>query len=235
MRSHGTDRRAAGDHCRTVLALTDPLPPVGAAAEELAAWAASGAMSLTGRVDGDPLGPPAGLVGAPRRPRRASSATRRAPWAASSTSTRSRCSSERAAIAGLHRRGTHQRRRRDPAAPRPGTTWIAVSLARPDDVALVPAWLELESASDDPWADIAAAAAHAVRRATLVGAGAARSGCPPRCSARRRDRPAPVRARTARCGAPARVARRASPSSSWARCGPARSAGRCSRWRGPRW
>ena len=30
--------------------------------EEVAAWAASGAMSLTGRADGPPLGPPAGLV-----------------------------------------------------------------------------------------------------------------------------------------------------------------------------
>jgi hypothetical protein len=35
----------------------------GAAASATGAWAASGAMALTGRRDGPPLGPPAPLVG----------------------------------------------------------------------------------------------------------------------------------------------------------------------------
>ncbi|MET0904140.1 MAG: CoA transferase [Acidimicrobiales bacterium] len=136
-------------------ALTDPPPPLEPDAE-LAAWAASGAMSLTGRVGQEPLGPPVGLVG------RLAALGRELRDAAQAVGGQLDVDplallGERAAIAGLHRRGSTS----VGGATRliaSGDTWIAVSLARPDDVALVPAWLELESASDDPWTDIAAAA-----------------------------------------------------------------------------
>jgi hypothetical protein len=54
--------------------------------------------------------------------------------------------------------------------------WLGVSLARPDDVAAIPAWLELDSGMvdpDDPWAVVAATVAHrptaaVVARSTLL-------------------------------------------------------------------
>ena len=51
--------------------------------------------------------------------------------------------------------------------------WIAVNLPREEDLASVPAWLEVEP-SDDPWADVVAATpsrtgAELVERATLLG------------------------------------------------------------------
>jgi CoA-transferase family III len=173
--SHGTDRRAAGDHCRTVLALTDPLPTMEPAAE-LAAWAASGAMSLTGRSDGDPLGPPRGFVSRLQALGIELCDAARAIGGHLDVQPLALLS-ERAAIAGLHRRG---------ATSVGGATrllataqgWMAISLARPDDVALVPAWLELDGPPADPWAAVASAvstrsAADLVERARLLGLPAA--------------------------------------------------------------
>jgi hypothetical protein len=144
--------------------------------EEVAAWAASGAMSLTGRPDGAALGPPGGLVA------RLAAVGRELRDAARAVDARLDVDplallAERAAITGLHRRGatsvggaTRLLRTADGA-------WIAVSLARPDDVALVPAWLEVD-VPGDPWAVIEAevgarTATAVVDRARLLGLPAA--------------------------------------------------------------
>ncbi len=104
-------------------------------------WAASGAMALTGRADRAPLGPPAPLVGmlvaaAGALARHSAAGGRQVlldPLA---------LLGERAALAGLGRRS--------PISCGGGTRllaaadgMIAVTLARPDDLTLVPAWLEL--------------------------------------------------------------------------------------------
>ncbi len=86
---------------------------------------------------------------------------------------------ERAALLGLARRGTISPGgacRLFPAAD----AWIAATLARPDDVACLPAWLGVEPGSD-PWAAVAAAvrerAGHeVVERARLLGLAAAVAG-----------------------------------------------------------
>jgi hypothetical protein len=103
-------------------------------------------MALTGRPDGPPLAPPAGLV--PRLRAIASVVDPRLdplPLLA-----------ERAAIEGLTRHGTTScggATRLLPVAD----GWIALSLARPDDVELLPAWLGIDAAAEggDPWDTIA--------------------------------------------------------------------------------
>src|SRR5262245_10147235 len=83
---------------------------------------------------------------------------------------------ERAALFRLSRRGTVAPGgacRLLPAAD----GWIAATLARPDDVACIPAWLGVEP-GDDPWAAVAAAlreraGEEAVARARLLGLAAA--------------------------------------------------------------
>jgi hypothetical protein len=109
-------------------------------------------MALTGRAEGQPLGAPGALIDLVHR----------------ATSTLNSCHEgagledvlqdglallgERAALAALTRRGpiscggsTHLVPARD--------GFMAVSLARPDDVAALPAWLRLERdlPGDDPW------------------------------------------------------------------------------------
>ncbi len=135
-------------------------------------WAASGAMALTGFADGPPLGPPAGLVGGLTHigailDRRSAQLGRRVEVEPLGLL------AERAAIAGLHRRGT--------VSCGGGTRlietadgWIAVSLARRDDIELLPAWLELDAAAEDPWDVVTRVAAgrravELVERATLLG------------------------------------------------------------------
>jgi hypothetical protein len=147
-----------------------PLVPPDLAA--VTAWAESGAMALSGRPDRAPLGPPAGLVGGIASTGRAVTelssslgATVELDWLA--------LLGERAALAGLERRG---------ATSCGGSTrllaavdgWIAVSLARPSDVELVPAWLEVGSPDGEPWPAIATAVAERasselVARAGLLG------------------------------------------------------------------
>jgi hypothetical protein len=120
-------------------------------AASLAAWAASGAMALTGRPDGPPLGPPRplvpGLLAVAERIADDSGRLGRAvqldPLA---------LLGERAALRGLRRGGTVScggHTRLLPAAD----GWLAVSLARPEDIELLPAWLQC--AVDDPWATVA--------------------------------------------------------------------------------
>lgn len=141
-------------------------------AAQVSAWAASGAMALTGRADGPALGPPEGLV--PElsaigwvledRARELGGCLQIDPVP---------LLAERAALAGLSRQGATSC---GGATRLLGTIdgWIAVALARPEDRELVPAWLERSVPVDEPWAAIAAAAAATgaralVARAVLLG------------------------------------------------------------------
>ena len=107
-------------------------------------------MALTGRAEGPPLGPPAPLV-----PRLTATARRIADDSAAMGEPVEldplALLGERAAACGLTRQGAvscggYAR------LLRAVDGWYAVSLARPDDVALVPAWLEQPGADADPWA-----------------------------------------------------------------------------------
>jgi hypothetical protein len=108
------------------------------------AWAASGAMALTGRAEGPALGAPAALVDLADQAARLTSGGLDAPLDGLALL------GERAALQGLARQGTHSAG---------GSTrllaaadgWLALSLARPDDVASLSAWLEGDISTDDPW------------------------------------------------------------------------------------
>lgn len=139
------------------------------AADPVARWAASGAMALTGRPHGPALGPPAGLVPGldavravlHERAAAIGSPVRVDPLA---------LLGERAAIAGLRRAGAISCGGASRLLPaRDG--WLAVSLARPDDVDLVPAWLERPAPPDEVW-DVVAGAVAAAPVAALVTRGA---------------------------------------------------------------
>lgn len=134
-------------------------------------WASSGAMALTGLADGPPL-VPAGST--------ASHLAQLAGVLADRTDRLGRAVAvdgpallgERAAIAGFGRRGPvtvggagHMTAAAD--------GWLAVNLARPDDLALVPAWLG-EAVDPADWPAVRAAVAvrsvaDLVARAALVG------------------------------------------------------------------
>jgi len=118
-------------------------------AEEVTAWAASGAMALTGRPHAPPLGPPAGLVSELRH------LEARLTHAAHALGGQVTVDSlgllgERAALTGLRRRGTTSCGG-STRLLRAEDGWLAVTLARPDDVELVPAWLECPAPIDDAW------------------------------------------------------------------------------------
>ena len=130
-------------HCRAVRIVPDP------EAEEVAAWAASGAMALTGRPGGPALGPPAGLV-----PKLRALGARLGEAASALGGSLAvdplALLAERAAIAGLRRRGTTSCGGASRLLPcRDG--WFVLSLARREDVALVPAWLERSDVPANPW------------------------------------------------------------------------------------
>ena len=104
------------------------------------AWAASGAMSLTGRADADPLAAPASLVPAVLAMGEELAAATALLGACVWTSIPLALLGERAATAGLTRHGGRScggATRLVPALD----GWLAVSLPRPDDVELLPAWL----------------------------------------------------------------------------------------------
>ena len=117
-------------------------PRAADTADVVARWAASGCMFLTGPPDSPGLGPPAPLV-----PRLAALAERVERGAVAvggvlRVDPLERLT-ERAGALGLSRRG----RTSCGGATRLLRTadgWIALSLARPEDVDLVPAWLESE-------------------------------------------------------------------------------------------
>jgi hypothetical protein len=119
-------------------------------------------MALTGRPDGPPLVAPDGVVDR--------IAALGHPLGVDALA----LLAERAAVAGLTRGGDRSCGRATRLVPA-SDGWIAVSLAREDDVALVPAWLGLaEQPAGDPWPVVGDAVARrpagdVVERAALVG------------------------------------------------------------------
>ncbi|MGY1940077.1 MULTISPECIES: CoA transferase [Nocardia] len=118
-------------------------------AQALAAWARSGAMALTGRPSGPPLASPGhpALVVEQALARVGAAALARTGTCADLPDVT--VLSERAAIAGFTRNapwscGGHYR------AVRAGDGFIGLSLARPADIALVPALVEADIAGN-PW------------------------------------------------------------------------------------
>lgn len=95
-------------------------------------------MTLTGRAAGPPLVAPDGLI------------DRMAGLGAPLGIDTLGLLGERAAAAGLERRGDVSCGGATRLLPtRDG--WLAVCLARPDDVTLVPAWLEVDAIEGNPW------------------------------------------------------------------------------------
>jgi hypothetical protein len=145
------------------------------------AWAASGAMALTGRADGPALGGPSTLVDlAEQAARRLTSDSTYAQVGLDLQVDGLALLGERAALQRLARNGAHSAG---------GSTrllaaadgWLALSLARSDDVASLSAWLERDISSDDPWSLVAEAVARTSvgaldERAALLGLPAAGLG-----------------------------------------------------------
>ena len=186
-------------------------PRAADTADVVARWAASGCMFLTGPPDSPGLGPPAPLV-----PELAALAehVERGAVAVGGVLRLDPLErlTERAGALGLIRRG----RTSCGGATRLLRTadgWIALSLARPDDVDLVPAWLESE-VDDAAWDAIARSVA-SKRAGRARPAAVSWSACRSRCSpaARERERP-PVtsRHRLRRFVVPSHAGRRPSPS-----------------------
>jgi crotonobetainyl-CoA:carnitine CoA-transferase CaiB-like acyl-CoA transferase len=152
---------------------------VGSDTDVVAAWAGSGAMALTGRPDGVPLGPPSRLVPG-LRDAAAAIAADSAGIGRPVTLDPLALLGERAALRGLRRGGDvscggHAR------LLRTADDWLAVSLARTDDIDLISAWLELSEPPADPWATVAARlstldASTVVERGRLLGLPVARLG-----------------------------------------------------------
>ncbi len=146
------------------------------------ASAAAGLSSLTGLADGPPVSTPGHLAACARGTIAAFRALA-GPSAAAALRTLDGAAllGERAALLALGRRGTTSAGGHCRLVPaRDG--WLAVNLPRPDDLALVPAWLECTPAAA-PWdaiLDVAAArpVALLVARARLLGLAAAAAGPP---------------------------------------------------------
>ncbi|HEY8155975.1 MAG TPA: CoA transferase [Myxococcota bacterium] len=140
-------------------------------------WARSGAMALTGRPGEAPRLAPGPLAACARDGIAALRRLAAVPLPVDLDGPA--LLGERAALLGLRRRGR--------VAPggacrllEAADNWIAVTLARPDDTALLPAWLGVADA-DDPWPAVARAlrersADEAVARARLLGLAAAVAG-----------------------------------------------------------
>lgn len=134
------------------------------------AWARSGAMALTG----DPEAPPLLVDGSLASAADAALALLRAQAGASwcGPDDGSALLGERAACSGLRRRGRVSAGGSARLLPA-DREWLAVNLARDDDRALLPAWLELD-ARELGWRDVAVRlrerpAAEWVERARLLG------------------------------------------------------------------
>ncbi len=147
-------------------------------------WARSGAMALSGLPAGTPLLAPAPLA---TRAREAGEALRALSGSeALAQLDAAALLGERAALFDLRRQGTH--------SPGGGCRlleaadgWLALNLARPDDAALLPAWLVGlgEGDASDPWAFAAERVARGsvdalVERGRLLGLPLAPASDPPR-------------------------------------------------------
>lgn len=158
-------------------ALREALGPgvdVGPLAEvdPLERWADSGAMALTGRASEAPLAPSAPVasrIDAAGQVLRSLTEELASPVEIDAPA----LLGERAAILGLRRSGEIApggRCRLLPAAD----GWIAVNLARPEDLELVPAWLGIDPPAPPGWSAVAGAIAErdaddVVERAQLLG------------------------------------------------------------------
>ncbi len=160
-------------------------------------WARSGAMALTGHAEGPPLLAPGPLASCARGAIEALRLVAGKRWPSDLDGPA--LLGERAAVFGLHRRGSIS-----PGGScrilRAADGWIAVNLARPDDVRSIPAWLG-EGDVALPWSFVAdrvalRPAAEVVERARLLGLAAAIAVdppgvAPPWCRVAERGRSAP--------------------------------------------
>lgn len=148
------------------------------AADDIASWAASGAMALTGRADGPPLVAPAGLAAAARSAAE-DVADLTGRFGARVEVDGPALLGERAALAGFGRAGSVSvggAARFEEAAD----GWVVLNLPRPEDVDALPALLELDCSPED-WAAVADAirerrAADLVDRGRLLGLAVAMPG-----------------------------------------------------------
>lgn len=146
-------------------------------------WARSGAMALTGRADGPPVVAPAALALAAQRCAQSLCARARRGGVALELDGPALLG-ERAALAGLARRGRISAGGASRLLPT-ADSWIAVSLARADDVASIPAWLEVATPeADAAWDAVAHAVAtrethDLIARARLLGLAVAEAVDPP--------------------------------------------------------
>ncbi len=125
------------------MAALGTVPRVGDDTESTAAWLGAGLAGLTGRADGPALLPSAATVEAIV-----------ALVGAAPVDEPLLLLGERAALAGRTRAGSTGcggSARLVFAAD----GWVAVNLARPEDIELLPAWLGLGADPDDPWAAVA--------------------------------------------------------------------------------
>jgi crotonobetainyl-CoA:carnitine CoA-transferase CaiB-like acyl-CoA transferase len=143
----GSPPDAARDHARALIASLGvgaevPACPEPATPAEL--WARCGAMALTGFADGPPLPAPGALA----------ACAEGALLALRALAPQAPLPSDGAALLGEHAACLGHRRRGRVSAGgtcrllRAADGWIAVNLARADDVAAVPAWLECDVAGD---------------------------------------------------------------------------------------
>jgi hypothetical protein len=134
-----------------------------------AEWANSGAMALTGRSDGPALGAPAALIDLVER----AEGILRHGDGGLATLDGMALLGERAAIDGLTRQGVTSCGGSTRLIP-VSDGWLAISLARDEDTAALPAWLQCEIPAADPWPAVTEAvagrrAAPLDRRAALLG------------------------------------------------------------------
>ncbi|MEO7428383.1 MAG: CoA transferase [Acidimicrobiales bacterium] len=128
------------------------------ARSQVSAWAASGAMALTGSPWSGSVGPPAGMV--PKLLAVAELLRAPSPSLGGIVDVDPLALlGERAAISGFRRRGDISCGGGTRLLPTIDRRWVAVTLARPEDVELVPAWLEVVGTIDDPWSSVADAVA----------------------------------------------------------------------------
>jgi len=184
----------AGNYAETLLNTFPAVscePPTGWREHPASTWARSGAMALTGRADEAPRVAPAPLATCARaaldalRALAPKSRLALGPGHLASGVDGAELLGERAAYLGLLRRGSIS-----PGGScqllRAADGWIAVSLPRADDRALIPAWLEGaggEEARLDPWRLVASHVAkrraeEVVTRARLLGLAVAGAGPP---------------------------------------------------------
>ncbi len=171
--------------------------PGGVALHPALDWARSGAMALTGRADGPPQLAPGPLAACARGALTALRTLVGTGWRSELEGPE--LLGERAAILGLTRRSVISAGGSCRLLPS-ADGWVAVNLARPDDVALLPAWFAEAGPGDAPWAFVAErvaqrSSAELVERARLLGlpvaeAGAPDASPPPWCRVAARGEPA---------------------------------------------